>query len=786
MDDWTLALAQSKKDQEKFVERGKKIVKRFRDERGSVLGSSEKRYNILWSNVKTLFPAVYAKKPKAEVERRNKDKDPIGRTASAILERALQYEIDHYTDYDSALRNCVMDRLLPGRGVAWIRFDAGDATAQVTDDVQESEQPPQMGLASLLGPPQPEPTDPKDYECTPCDYVYWEDFRHSPARTWEEVTWVARRVYMGKDDLAARFPDAGDVPMVHEPVGLDDHATAETDGMKKAIVWEVWDKPSETVCWYAEGKKEPLDERPDPLELDGFFPCPKPLFATTTTDTMVPVADFIEYQDQALELDELTTRINLLTKAVKVVGVYDASQTGIQRMLNEGVDNTLIPVDTWAAFGQQGGIKGSVEFLPLEMVVGALNELYKARDICKNVIYEITGMSDILRGVSDPIETATAQNIKSSYGSLRLKEVQQDVAIFASDLLKKKAQVMAQFYRPETLIAMSGIMETEDAQYAQPAVEMLKNSTMRSYRIEIATDSMVQMDEQQEKASRVEFLTAAGGFLKEAVQAAQMSPALAPLLGEMLMFGVRAFPASRPLESAFEQFVSQTAEQAQQPRPNPEMIKIQGQMQIEQSKAQSKFQIEQIKAQVAAQSQQAQLAAQAQAKQAEIQANARLEAMKTQFQVQADEANRAHEAQLEQMKMNLQAQVDRARDESQAAQETLKIQHEAQLAQIEASYKDKQHQDELDMKWQIEQLKAATTIEAANISSKAKLNDDATASATNEVKQALPKVDPSIEALAKTAQQLTDVADKLSKPRVRVLHRGPDGKPTHSTESIEE
>lgn len=776
MEGWTLANAQSKKDQEKFIERGKKIVKRFRDERGATaaMAGSEKRYNILWSNVKTLFPAVYAKKPKAEVERRNKDKDPVGRTASQILERALQYEIDHYTDFDSALRNCVMDRLLPGRGVAWVRFDAGDATAQVTDDTQEGTTEgyaPQMGLASLLGEPQPEPTDPKNYECTPCDYVYWEDFRHSPARTWEEVTWVARRVYMGKADLAARFPEAGDVPMVHEPVGLDDKATTDTDGLKKAIVWEVWDKPTETVCWYAEGKSEPLDERPDPLQLDGFFPCPKPLLATTTTDTLVPVADYIEYQDQALELDDLTTRINALAKAVKVVGVYDASQTGIQRMLNEGIDNTLIPVDTWAAFGQQGGIKGSVEFLPLDMVVGALNELYKARDICKNVIYEITGMSDILRGVSDPIETATAQNIKSSYGSLRLKETQQDVAIFASDLLKKKAQVMAQFYRPETLIAMSGIMETEDAQYAQAAIQLLQDSSMRSYRIEIATDSMVQMDEQQEKASRVEFLTAAGGFLKEAVQAAQMSPALAPLLGEMLMFGVRAFPASRPLEAAFEQFVSQTAEQAQNPKLDPEMQKVQGQMQIEQAKTQASFQLEQFKAQTAAQS-----------KQQEIQANAQLEQVKAQMQVQADQASRAHEAQLEKLRMSMQAEVNSASDRSQAAQESLKLQQEAQLAQLKATYEDQMHSREQGLKWQIEQLKAATSIEVANIGSKAKLNDGATAAATNEVEQALPKVDPNTELLAKAAQQMAAAAEIIAKPKKRTITRDAEGRATGMTE----
>lgn len=673
--DWSIALSQSKKDQEKFLERGKKIVKRFRDERTAVI-SSEKRYNILWANVKTLFPAVYAKKPKAEVERRNKDKDPVARCASQILQRCLQYEIDHYSDYDAALKGSLMDRLLPGRGVSWIRFEAGDQTAQITDDVGEGMEPAQpMGsMASLLGAPAPEPTDPKDYECSPCDYVYWEDFRHSPARTWEEVTWVARRVYMAKEELEERFPDAKNVPMVHEPVGLDDKATYDTDGMKKAMVWEIWNKPTKTVIWRAEGMPDSLDEKPDPLELDCFFPCPRPLFATVTTDTLIPVADYVEYQDQAIELDDLTTRINQLAKAVKVVGVYDASQTGVQRMLQEGVDNTLIPVDTWAAFGQQGGIKGSVEFLPLDMVVGALNELYKARDICKAVIYEITGMSDILRGTSDPNETATAQGIKSQYGSLRLKETQQDVARFASDLLNMKAQVMSQFYRPETLIAMSGIEQTDDAQYAQQAVELLKNETMRNYMILIATDSMVALDEAEEKKSRVEFLQAAGGFLKEAMQAIEQAPQMAPLLGEMLMFGIRAFPAARSIEAAFEQFVAQS-QQPQPPKPNPEMMKVQGQQQIAQAKlasdqqaAQEKMQsdqvIEQTKAQAKAAIAQAQAAAQQQTDAMrqqmeerqharELDMNARMAAMQAQF----DQRQHMIDTQFEQWKVEKQAET---------------------------------------------------------------------------------------------------------------------------------
>ncbi|MFL9670450.1 hypothetical protein WIX39_026205 [Variovorax sp. AB1(2024)] len=661
---WLDALKLAGKEQEKFIARGKKIVKRFRDERGAAetgqASSGERRYNILWSNVRTQFPAIYSKKPRAQVERRYKDADPVGRTASEILERALQYEIDHYPDFDAALRCSILDRLLPGRGVAWVRFDAGD---QITDDATEEHedeaaekkqepgeqlsaddlfggqyaqpapalpgampgaadpaagmpapgaQPPGLlgapapvleastatpELLALMGMPQaPVKPNTKGYECTPSDYVFWEDFRCSPARTWEEVTWVARLVYMGRKEGTKRFgAKFKEVPLTHEPIGLDKDVT-QPDEAKKAKIWEIWDKTECKVIWQAEGFSEPLDTKDDPLELDGFFPCPKPLFATTTTDTLIPVPDYAEYQDQANELDELTGRISMLVKAVKAVGVYDASQPAIERLMQEGTDNELIPVENWGSFQTSGGLKGTVDMLPLDTVVNSLNELYKAREACKQVIFEVTGLSDIIRGASMASETATAQQIKSNFASLRLKETTQDVARFASDILGMKAQIMSSMYRKETLLEMSGILQTEDKQYAEQAIDLLRNDTMRSYRIEVAADSMVELDEQAEKNSRMEFLQAVGGFLKEAVAAGQTQPELLPLLGEMLMFAVRSFKAGRPMEAAYEAFI-QKMSQPQQPKPDPEAQKLQAQQAQAAADAQLEVKVEQMRGQ---------------------------------------------------------------------------------------------------------------------------------------------------------------------------------------------
>src|ERR1019366_118542 len=75
------------KEEEKWHKRARKIVQRYRDERPQTTNSVH-RFNILWSNVQTLIPALYARTPKPDVQRRWLDQDDTGRLASLILERA--------------------------------------------------------------------------------------------------------------------------------------------------------------------------------------------------------------------------------------------------------------------------------------------------------------------------------------------------------------------------------------------------------------------------------------------------------------------------------------------------------------------------------------------------------------------------------------------------------------------------------------------------------------------------------------------------------------------------
>jgi len=629
---WHDELSRYNQTFKKWTERGEKVIKRYRDERKDV-EQADARFNIFWSNIQTLKPAIYAKPPNPEVSRRFDDQNDVARVASNILERVLSYEINQYPDFHATVSNVVDDRLLPGRGVAWLRYEpiieSVDAEPQITDyeEVGGDEYAPtgESLEENALAGEQPAQYERITSETTPVDYVYWQDFAHLPARTWEEVTWVARRVYMSLEEGEERFGEVfNQVPLTHSP-DRQDGEKESTQSLKKAEVWEIWCKTTKCVYWVANNYDIVLDHREDPLELCDFFPCPKPYFATTTSGSLVPIADFLLYQDQADEIDDLTGRIKHLTKAMKVMGIYAADEPAIERLMKEGNDGVLIPVKNWAAFVEKGGLQGAVQFMPLRDVAQALQQLYQARESCKQIIYETTGLSDIMRGASVASETATAQQIKSQFASLRLNSMKDDMSRFARDILRMKSEIICSKYQPETLIQMSGINFTPDAQFVEPAIQLLKNESMRNFNIDIETDTLVQIDQQAEKQSRIEFLTSVSTFLEKILPMGQQAPELVPLMGEMLLFGIRGFKIGRTIEGSFEQYIAtvtqnekaKAAQPPQPPPPTPEMIRAQAESQ----NAQAKIQLEQQTTQ-----------AKMQLEQAKLQTEQQLEAQKLQFE----------------------------------------------------------------------------------------------------------------------------------------------------------
>ena len=652
---WMDAITLARKDEERWRKRAIDAHDRYRDEKER----KGRRFNVLYSNTQTILPALYNSAPSPDVRRRFGDADEVGKVAAQVLERALSYGIDAY-DFDGTMRAVVFDMVLPGRGVARVRYDATVEGGEILD------------------------------ESAPCDYVDWRDFIRGPGRRWGEVPWIGFEHRLTREELVERFGDLG------ATMGLDvvqDNARKGDDRdvpdvFKRGTVFEVWDKQAREVLFVAPAVKDRVLKRePDPLGLKDFFPTPRPIYDVQDSGDLTPVVPFELYRDQADELDRVTRRITALIEVCKFRGLRDASIQEFTQ-LAEARDGEFVPIENamqYIGATGGGGLERAVWTMPLEALVATIQQLAVHREAIKQVIYEITGLSDILRGASVASETATAQQIKSQWGSLRIQDRQAEVQRFARDLIRLKAEIVAERFQPQTLAMMTGVdlptaeMKAQAQAAAQAGVqdpqiaailgvpswdevlEVLRSDAMRSYRVDIETDSTIQADVARRAEQAGQFVQGFAGFVQAMGPAVQTGMMPMDVAADLLTAFARTFKLGRQAEDALERL----GQQAQQPQPDPNAGAAQAAQQAEQARAAA----EQQRLQAEMQAKQAEL----QMKREEVAAKVGLEREKLAIEAQKIEAELALKREGMMADVSLKRETEQARlaDAGAARRETL-------------------------------------------------------------------------------------------------------------------
>lgn len=611
---WTMEFAAARDRLKKWHAQGEKIIDRYLDERDKA-STGDSRLNLFSANVETQHAMLFGKIPSADVARRFEDPtDDVARVAAEMWERLLT-PISGADDYVTALGYVLEDRLLPGFGFACARYEV--ETEPASDDLGE----PILDEAG-------QPVERKKWENVATDYHYWKSVLWSPARTFEEWRWGAWCSPMTRADMDRRFGEETSrlVPMNSKTGRKGDTDAAKADPWARADVWEIWCKEDRTVYWYVEGCTRILDEKPDPLGLDDFYPFPKPLIARPTTRSFVPRPDFVLAQDLYNEIDNLTTRINLLESAVRVAGAYDKSAPEVAKLLTDGGFNKLYPAENWALLAEKGGFKGVVDWFPLEQVTSAIAILTEKRAEKIGLLQQVTGWSDIMRGQSNASETLGAQKMKAGYSSVRLQRFQGEFARYATDLQRIRAEIIAKHYDVATIIERSNVMNTADAPLAEQAAQLIKDK-LAAYRIEVKPESINLTDYAQLKQERAEVVTALGGLMSAMTPLIQAGgpPAaeFALAAGAWLLSGVKGGDS---LEAEFDQFRAKmqklAAQPPQPPPPDPKREAVKMKAQVDMQKAGMDMKVAQVKTGLELQK----LAAQTQANQA----NAQTEVMKAQ------------------------------------------------------------------------------------------------------------------------------------------------------------
>jgi hypothetical protein len=623
---WQDEIARALKRYESFNNSGKATVDRYRLERqDSGVDVYKDRYNILYSSTETVKSSLYAQTPTVEAVQRHKDRqNDTAMYATLLIEAATQYAVEE-VDFDDVMNNVVEDFLLPGMGQAWVVYEP-DIKYDEYDEKGNGKEDTEYLAAEGLN----------------VEYVHYRDFLMGVSRTWASVPWVSRRVYFDQPKAKKRFgaEKAAQLTYSYKPHDKNDGSSRSdtSGGGNQAIVYEIWDKASHKAIWYSDDfPGDVLDEIADPLKLRGFFPCPRPLRAVSNTRTMVPKSFYSQYKAQAEELDLLTEKIRYLTEALRVLGVFDGSNASLANLL-QGKGNKMVSIENWAQFAGTGGIQGAIQWVPVTEVATVLTQLFQQREIVKNEIYEITGFSDIQRGISKASETLGAQQIKNQWAGGRLRNSQKEVQRFCRDVIRIMSEIICEQFSDTSLALYGGfdpppITDAEQAaavQYAQaqlqpPAppmpgapppppptpppptmqaqaiqqfkkvVKLLKDERQRCAVIGVETDSTIQPDEQQERQDRMLFLSSMGAFLQQAIPAAMQFPDMRGLLGSIMMFTARTFRASRSIEKDFEDFQKKLANAPAAPPPGKDgggdpagdAAKVQADMQMEQMRTQA-------------------------------------------------------------------------------------------------------------------------------------------------------------------------------------------------------
>lgn len=594
---WTVEIEAATKHHQDWWDMADKIVKRFVDEREEKRPEST-RINLFTANVQTLQALLFGKTPKVDVTRRFTDHmDDVARVAATILKRLLNNDIENSSDtYVSALTNALDDRLKVGLGMVRLRYEAKHK-AKTARKGQE-------------------PVKVKTWENVSADYLYWRDVLWSPCRVREDMRWQAFLTPLTKDQFQTRFPGVsiGNIPFDRpkveggQAVGGEVKDANLANPWNRVNVWEIWDKEHGKVWWYVKGAREIIDFKKDIYRLEGFWPTPPSLIANTTTSSYLPTPDYKIAKDIYEEIDSVSTRITVLERAVQVKGIYDSSNDEIKRLLNEAVAMDLIPAENFSLIAEKGGLRGVIDWLPLEMFTQALDILRQYRTELISLLFQVTGMSDILRGeATSGGTTAAEQQIKAEFASVRINRFRDIFAQFASDIQQIKAELISKFYDAATIAERANVkyLDQNDQQFVPAAIALIKSPTFQ-FRVVVKPEAISAADYAAIKQERSEFLTAMATFIQSATPFIQMAgPAAAGPLMSMLQWAMAGFKGGSTIEGELDGAIKQMQMQMMAPKPpgppDPKVQSAQVKAQAEMGKAQAGLQQSQMDTQAHAQ-----------------------------------------------------------------------------------------------------------------------------------------------------------------------------------------
>lgn len=666
---WKAQITQSNSRRRHFIESAEESIRVYNAQKQvGVLNDAERRLNVWWYCINTLLPAYYSSTPKAQVELRKRAGSLPYELGSIILERNTQYAMDTHFDFDQVGFQAALHFLLTGQACLWARYAADfekvfqeiavikDPEGNLIDGKGQPYTGDAEGLTQTAGGIfiSSIEVEQKTNERALLEIVQYNDYFCSDARCEAEIEWQARRAFMDYDQAEQMFGKdvAEDLSYDSFPEVMKKELARDQDKYEgKAELYEIWCQATNKVYWLqTTGEKTIIESSEPPTKFEKFYPC-SVIRQSLDPDSVIPVSDYAHVKDQILEVERLTTRIHAVTQAIRTNSLYDATLGNQVEMLMTG-DLKLIPVTNWPSYKQRGGLANGIEAMNIEPYINALNILQGARQTALQQLYETLKVSDLLRGTSEQYKSATANRLESQWSSLGLIVRQNMFAKFISDSISNLGTIIAEQFDEKTIMdigdadsvieptivippppppappmpmggempmepGMEGMMPpmpppeppfdplAEIDNVKMQIMDILRDNKKRSYRIQIASDSMIALDQAQQQREGAELIQTAGAFFDQMRGMIEQYP---PLLDFSIAFFqnmIKRYKGGKELDGMFSKALQQIGEIAkakeeaakQPPPPDPVMQEMQARMQIAQIESQARLQVTQMEMQ---------------------------------------------------------------------------------------------------------------------------------------------------------------------------------------------
>jgi hypothetical protein len=481
----------------------------------------------------------------------------------------------------------------------------------------------------------------KDDEKAILEVVNYPDYLCSDARNESEVEWRSRRAFLSRAQAENMFGAdvASDLSYDSFPDAIKKNMNRDRDKYEgKAELYEIWCEEADKVFWvHKNDEKTIVQSGEPPIDYEKFYPC-SVISQSANPDSVIPISDYTHVKDQILEVERLTSRVHGMVQAIRANGAYDSTLGTLVDQLFSG-DLKMYPFNNWPSYKSKGGLANSIEMLNIEPYVNALRVLQDSRGQALEQLYETLKVSDLLRGTSEQYKTATANRLENAWSSMGLIVRQNMFTKFISDAIGNLGTIIASQFDQELL------METGDAvqlltplvpppppapapdpnmppemqppppqpmdpmqvvmSMEQQIMEFLRNEDQFNYRIQIASDSMVAIDYQQQQQEGQQLLSVAGEFFNQMKTLVEQYPPLLDFSIQLFQNVIKRYKGGKEIDGLFSNALSQIQEIAkakeeaakQPPPPDPTTLEVQGRLQIAQVESQARLQAAQMEMQ---------------------------------------------------------------------------------------------------------------------------------------------------------------------------------------------